>query len=148
MSLPQDTWINARKDGNGDVVSGAIHCANETFNPITGFVQEEKFMLWVKATTLEIMERQIKSLLTLIKKGTWVPLRVFSETPMYEGHQPDVNPSTNEPMDRYSQTRLGTAEQARTLHRTFVEVSVDTEVKVDSPEVKVAVNSGAEDEKK
>lgn len=121
----QDSWVTERKDGQGEIVSVALHCTEETFNPQTGFIQVEKFMYWIKGATLELVERNLKVILEQINKGVFVPFRVFSTEPMYDGQQPDVNPSTQEPMDRYSQVRLGSKKQALELHRTYVEIPVD-----------------------
>jgi hypothetical protein len=144
-SEPQQIWVSARKDGNGEVVSAAMHCTEETFNPITGFIQVERFMYWVKSSTIDIVERNLKTILGQVQKGIFMPYRVFSATPLHEGHQPDVNPSTQEPMDRYSQVRLGTPDNFRALHRTYIEVSADTAIVVEeTTKEAVTVESGAE----
>lgn len=141
----QNIWVKERADGNGEVVSAAAHCTEEIFNPVTGFVQVEKFMFWIKGSTVDIVERNLKAILAQISKGIYVPYRIFSAEPLHEKHLPDVNPSTGEPIDRYSQVRLGTAEQARTLHRTYIELPVSTTVTTEQTTAKVAVETGAEE---
>ena len=141
----QDTWVTERKDGKGEVISQALRCEETTLNPITGFLQEEKFMFWVKGSTLAVVSTGIKTVLAQIKQGMLVPYRVFSETPMHPTHQPDVNPSTMEPMDRYSQVRLGVPKVARELHRTYIEVPVADEPSAETTKAEEPkVETGAE----
>lgn len=119
----QNIWEKAMENGSS-IFSGALHVTNEIFNPMTMFVSEEKFMLWIKANSLELVEKHINAVLKQVEKGILVPYRVFSETPFYEGQPQDVHQGTGLDMNRYSDTRLGTPKQALENHRQFIELAL------------------------
>jgi len=115
------------KDGqkiweNGNIFSGCIKTTSEEFNPETGFVAETKHMNWVKGNSEEIVERTIGIVTKQLNAGNLVPYRVFSETPIYEGQEEDINPTTQAKLGRYSQSRLGTPAKALEMDRKFITV--------------------------
>ena len=113
--------------------SGCIKATQETFNPENGFITETKHMNWVKGNSEEVVERMIASVSSMIETGKLVPYRVFSLTPIYAGQEEDINPQTNVPLGRYSQSRLGSPEKALEMDRTFIEVEpVVANVKVEA----------------
>jgi hypothetical protein len=128
------------KDGQtiwekGNVVSGCIKTTSEAFDPETGFVAETKHMNWIKGNTEEIVERTITSVTKMIQDGKLVPYRVFTEEPAYDGHEEDINPTTQAKLGRYSQSRLGTPEKALEMDRKFI--TVEAKVAVNNTPIKI-----------
>lgn len=118
----QTLW--EKDNGNGAVFSGAVHMSEEMLNPMTGFVNESKWLFWVKSNSAEATERNLTLLIANIKKGIMRPYRVYSETPFWEADTEDINPSTGDSLGRYSQVRLGSAKQALELDRSYIEIPV------------------------
>lgn len=121
------------KDGQtiwerGDVVSGCIKTTSEAFDPETGFVAETKHMNWIKGKSEDIVERTITGVTKMIQDGELVPYRVFTEEPAYDGHEEDINPTTNAKLGRYSQSRLGTPAKALEMDRKFITVEAKAPV--------------------
>jgi len=140
----QNIW----ESGNGKIFSGAVHCTDEILNPVNGFVNVEKFVFWVKTKDAGLTDKHVGLLLKSIKAGKLRPYRVFSETPFYDGDEPDSKVNDDgeviESLGRYSQTRLGPPDTARRLHRTYIEVSLDTTEDSAEKQEPVTVESGAE----
>jgi hypothetical protein len=110
----QNIW-----EKNG-LFSGCIKTTSESFDSETGFMNVATHMNWVKGNSEAVVERMITSVSSMIETGKLVPFRVFSLTPIYAGQKEDINPQTNAPLGRYSQSRLGTADKALEMDRTFI----------------------------
>ena len=113
------------KDGvtvwtNNSFVSSAILNTNESFDFNTGFIREEKHIMWVKGNDEATVTKQVDSLIKAINSGKLATYRAFSETPFYVGQEEDVNPSSGELLGRYSQVRMCPADQYDTLNRVYV----------------------------
>jgi hypothetical protein len=130
----QSVWTKELGDGRTQT-SVCVEIMDETLDFNTGYVREEKSLVWIKGMSTEAVTRQQQSVINMINKGQIAPYRAFSKTPFYEGQAEDINPTTEQSLGRYSQVRLCPAEQRSALHRQYVTV---TEVaKVPEPEVKV-----------
>lgn len=102
-------------------VSMCLKIVKEAFDPETGWFNTETTMNWIKGRDIDAIERQVAQVKSLIEAGSLVPYRVYSTTAFYEGQAMDINPQTNESMNRYSETRLGAVAKANKLHRQFIE---------------------------
>lgn len=112
----QTVWISK----SGEVISSCVETTLESLDMNTGFIREEKLMFWVKANSEEVVEKNAKNIINNINSGKIVAYRAFSTAPFSSGDTKDINPSTNEVLERYSQVRLCPASQFETLHRQFV----------------------------
>lgn len=113
------------KDGEtiwvkGSKFSGCIKTTSESFDSETGFMNVDTHINWVKGNSEEVVERTITNVSKMIETGKLVPYRVFSLTPIYAGQEEDINPQTNAPLGRYSQSRFGTPDKALEMDRTFI----------------------------
>jgi hypothetical protein len=129
------------KDGqkiwkNDGIFSGCIKATSESFDLETWSENVTTHMNWIKGNSEEIVERTIGIVTKQIEAGNLVPYRVFSETPLYEGQEEDINPTTQAKLGRYSQSRLGTPEKALEMDRKFITV----EVKLTAEPIKVEVS--------
>jgi len=59
-----------------------------------------------------------------INAGKLATYRAFSKTPFFDTQESDINPSTAEVLNRYSQVRLCPADKYMELNRQYVEVPV------------------------
>jgi hypothetical protein len=103
--------------------SACIKSKVDTFDPKTGFVAETTHMTWVKARSVELVEKTITNVIKMLKAGTLVPYKTFSTTPMYPGQDEDINPSTGVALGRYSESQLGTPTEALEMDRKFIEIA-------------------------
>ena len=134
----QSVWSKELNNGNTQT-SVCIEVNDETLDFNTGYVREEKSLVWIKGMSVEAVTRQQEAVIKMINSGTVKPYRSFSKTPFYEGQTEDVNPSTGETLGRYSQVKLCPADQHVALHRQYV-VAITASPEVAQPEVKLAVN--------
>ena len=116
------------KDGksvwtNGNIVSSAVQNINESFNLETGFVTEEKHIMFIKGNNEAAVTKQVDMVINAINAGKLATYRAFSKTPFYDTQESDMNPSTGEVLNRYSQVRLCPADKFMELNRQFVEVA-------------------------
>ena len=119
------------KDGrsvwtNGKVFSSAVQNVNESFNLETGFIVEEKHIMFIKGNSEAAVVKQTQTVIDAINAGKLSTYRAFSKTPFYETQESDMNPSTGEILNRYSQVRLCPADKFMELNRQYVEVPVIT----------------------
>ena len=117
------------KDGksvwtNGKIVSSAIQNVNESFNLETGFVTEEKHLMFIKGNSEGAVTKQVDMVIAAINAGKLSTYRAFSKTPFYITQESDINPSTGEVLNRYSQVRLCPADKYMELNRQYVTVPV------------------------
>ena len=117
------------KDGksvwtNGNIVSSAIQNINESFNLETGFVTEEKHLMFIKGNSEGAVTKQVDMVINAINAGKLATYRAFSKTPFYDTQESDINPSTGEVLNRYSQVRLCPADKYMELNRQYVVVPV------------------------
>lgn len=117
------------KDGksvwtNGKIVSSAIQNINESFNLETGFVTEEKHIMFIKGNSEASVVKQTQTVIDAINAGKLATYRAFSKTPFYDTQESDMNPSTGEVLNRYSQVRLCPADKYMELNRQYVVVPV------------------------
>jgi hypothetical protein len=117
------------KDGksvwtNGKIVSSAVQNINESFNLETGFVTEEKHIMFIKGNSEAAVVKQVDMVIAAINAGKLTTYRAFSKTPFYKTQESDTNPSTGEVLNRYSQVRLCPADKYMELNRQYVVVPV------------------------
>ena len=125
------------KDGksvwtNGKIVSSAIQNVTEgTLNLETGFINpDEKHIMFIKGNSEASVAKQVDMVIAAINAGKLATYRAFSKTPFYDTQESDMNPSTGEVLNRYSQVRLCPADKFMELNRQFVAVA--TTVKAES----------------
>ena len=117
------------KDGksvwtNGKIVSSAIQNVTAgSFNLETGFITEEKHIMFIKGNSEAAVTKQVDMVINAINAGKLATYRAFSKTPFYDTQESDMNPSTGEVLNRYSQVRLCPADKFMELNRQFVEVA-------------------------
>jgi hypothetical protein len=127
------------------ISSACVEIIDEVYNLNTGWVQEEKSLVWIKGGSEELVEKTVNSVIKQVNSGTIKPYRAFSETPFYDGQDEDINPTTEMPLGRYSQVRLCPANKHAELHRQFVTVqSISTGSAQPQPELKIAEGAGTE----
>lgn len=125
----QKVW-EKEMDKGGTFYSGCIKTVSDGFDMTTGIATEAKHMNWVKANSLELLERTITVVTNQLKAGRMVPYRVYTSGKLYPTHELD-RMGTNDGSEgaeiagRYSDTRLGTPEKALELDKTFIEMPVD-----------------------
>ena len=117
------------KDGksvwtNGNIVSSAIQNVNESFNLETGFITEEKHIMFIKGNNEAAVTKQVDMVIAAINAGKLATYRAFSKTPFFGTQESDINPSTGEALNRYSQVRLCPADKYMELNRQYVVVPV------------------------
>ena len=118
------------KDGksvwtNGKIVSSAIQNVTEgTLNLETGFINpDEKHIMFIKGNSEASVAKQVDMVINAINAGKLATYRAFSKTPFYDTQESDMNPSTGEILNRYSQVRLCPANKFMELNRQFVAVA-------------------------
>ena len=118
------------KDGksvwtNGKIVSSAIQNVTEgTLNLETGFINpDEKHIMFIKGNSEASVAKQVDMVINAINAGKLATYRAFSKTPFYDTQESDINPSTGEVLNRYSQVRLCPADKFMELNRQFVAVA-------------------------
>ena len=117
------------KDGksvwtNGKIVSSAIQNITEgSLNLETGFINpDEKHLMFIKGNSEAAVTKQVDMVISAINAGKLATYRAFSKTPFYDTQDSDINPSTGEVLNRYSQVRLCPADKFMELNRQFVAV--------------------------
>ena len=120
------------KDGksvwtNGKIFSSAVQNINESFNLETGFVNEEKHIMFIKGNSEASVVKHVDMVISAINAGKLATYRAFSKTPFYDTQESDINPSTGEALNRYSQVRLCPADKFMELNRQFVDVVTTVE---------------------
>ena len=118
------------KDGksvwtNGNIVSSAIQNVTEgSLNLETGFINpDEKHIMFIKGNSEAAVTKQVDMVINAINAGKLATYRAFSKTPFYDTQESDMNPSTGEVLNRYSQVRLCPADKFMELNRQFVAVA-------------------------
>lgn len=118
------------KDGksvwtNGKIVSSAIQNVTEgSLNLETGFINpDEKHIMFIKGNSEGAVTKQVDMVIAAINAGKLSTYRAFSKTPFYDTQESDMNPSTGEILNRYSQVRLCPADKYMELNRQFVAVA-------------------------
>ena len=118
------------KDGksvwtNGKIVSSAIQNVTEgSLNLETGFINpDEKHIMFIKGNSEASVAKQVDMIIDAINAGKLATYRAFSKTPFYDTQESDMNPSTGEVLNRYSQVRLCPADKFMELNRQFVAVA-------------------------
>ena len=118
------------KDGksvwtNGKIVSSAIQNVTEgSLNLETGFINpDEKHIMFIKGNSEAAVTKQVDMVIKAINAGKLATYRAFSKTPFYDTQECDINPSTGESLNRYSQVRLCPADKFMELNRQFVAVA-------------------------
>ena len=118
------------KDGksvwtNGKIVSSAIQNVTEgSLNLETGFINpDEKHIMFIKGNSEASVVKQTQTVIDAINAGKLATYRAFSKTPFYDTQESDMNPSTGEVLNRYSQVRLCPADKFMELNRQFVAVA-------------------------
>ena len=101
----QSVWTKDLEDGRVQT-SVCVEVNDESLDFTTGYVREEKSLVWIKGMSTESVTRQQEGVIKMINSGTIKPYRAFSKTPFYEGQSEDINPSTEQPLGRFSQVRL------------------------------------------
>ena len=119
------------KDGksvwtNGKIVSSAIQNVTEgSLNLETGFINpDEKHIMFIKGNSEAAVTKQVDMVINAINAGKLATYRAFSKTPFYDTQESDMNPSTGEVLNRYSQVRLCPADKYMELNRQYVVVPV------------------------
>ena len=118
------------KDGksvwtNGKIVSSAIQNVTAgSLNLETGFINpDEKHIMFIKGNSEASVTKQVDMVINAINAGKLATYRAFSKTPFYDTQESDMNPSTGEVLNRYSQVRLCPADKFMELNRQFVAVA-------------------------
>ena len=122
------SWLSTDKNGV-ELVSVAIQANETTLNYETNFINEEKYVHWIKGRSEEQALTVANAQIALINAGKLTLARVFSEEPFFvkaDGtpEDMDINPSTGESLGRYSKSVLCTPSRKLEIHRSFVEPSV------------------------
>ena len=131
----KDTIVNGQPR---TIVSACVEIIDEVLNPTTLFVAEEKSMVWIKGNSEELVDKTINSVIKQVNSGTIKPYRAFSETPFYEDQEEDINPTTEQPLGRFSQVRLCPADKHASLHRQFITLDTLPQATTPQPQLKVA----------
>ena len=115
----KSVWIN------GKIVSSAIQNVTEgSLNLETGFINpDEKHIMFIKGNSEAAVTKQVDMVINAINAGKLATYRAFSKTPFYDTQESDMNPSTGEVLNRYSQVRLCPADKFMELNRQFVAVA-------------------------
>ena len=115
----KSVWIN------GKIVSSAIQNVTEgSLNLETGFINpDEKHIMFIKGNNEVAVTKQVATIIEAINAGKLATYRAFSKTPFYDTQESDMNPSTGEVLNRYSQVRLCPADKFMELNRQFVAVA-------------------------
>ena len=115
----KSVWIN------GKIVSSAIQNVTEgSLNLETGFINpDEKHIMFIKGNSEASVAKQVDMVINAINAGKLATYRAFSKTPFYDTQESDMNPSTGEVLNRYSQVRLCPADKFMELNRQFVAVA-------------------------
>lgn len=126
------SWLSTDKNGV-ELVSVAIQANETTLNYETNFINEEKYVHWIKGRSEEQALTVANAQIALINAGKLTLARVFSEEPFFvkaDGtpEDMDINPSTGESLGRYSKSVICTPERKLAIHRTFVEPVVNKPV--------------------
>ena len=118
------------KDGksvwtNGKIVSSAIQNVTAgSLNLETGFINpDQKHIMFIKGNNEAAVTKQVDMVINAINAGKLATYRAFSKTPFYDTQESDMNPSTGEVLNRYSQVRLCPADKFMELNRQFVAVA-------------------------
>jgi hypothetical protein len=112
----QNVW---NKD-NGRA-SACLKTVKQGFNPKTMSVVKSTYMCWINANDEESLDEMLPTIQSAIENEVYVPYRTYSLAPFYSNHAMDTKGVDGESLNRYSQTHLGTAEEAQKLDRTYVE---------------------------
>ena len=120
--------IRFTKDGksvwnNGTVVSVAVQHTTKEFNLETGWEASVKNIMFLKGNDEASLIDRANTVIKAINAGQLMTCRVFSKTPFYDTQESDINPSTGEVLNRYSQVRLCPADKFMELNRQFVAVA-------------------------
>jgi hypothetical protein len=115
-------WTKELADGRTQT-SVCVEVNDEVLDLNTGYIREEKSLVWLKGMSSEVVLRQQENVIKMVNNGTLKPFRAFSKTPFYDGQEEDINPQTEAKLGRYSQVRLCPADQHATLHRQYVTVA-------------------------
>jgi hypothetical protein len=120
----QKLWENNFTDASGvekTIFSGAVDVTDKVMNYDTGFQNTERKIVWLKTTeSAEALDALVDEHVKLVQKGILAPVRQFADQPIWDGHAEDVNPSTNEPLGRYSITKFAPKAKALELDRTYL----------------------------
>lgn len=112
--------INVFPSKSGEIFSACVDTTLESLDLNTGFLREERLMFWVKASSEESALKNANMIVDNINKGKLIAYRAFSNEPFSAGDTMDINPSTNAPLNRYSQVRLCPVAKFEDLHRQYV----------------------------
>lgn len=134
----QKVWSKENSNGSGTTHSACIEVVEMSLNLKTGYEQAEKSMVWLKTSDENRVEPLVAGVMSQLKAGKLKAYRAFSETPFYEGQEQDINPTTEQPLGRYSQVRLCLPEDHTKLHRQFVD---NTVVVAETPAVTEPTNA-------
>lgn len=105
---------------DGQTTSMCVEILNSSLDLTTGFIRDEKMLFWVKGTSEETVANNTNTLIANINKGILRGYRAFSNAPFYEGQSSDINPQTQQVLNRYSQVRLCPSAKFDELHRQYV----------------------------
>lgn len=133
-------WTKDLADGRTQT-SVCVEVNDEVLDLNTGYIREEKSLVWLKGMSSEVVLRQQENVIKMVNNGTLKPFRAFSKVPFYEGQAEDINPQTEAKLGRYSQVRLCPADQHASLHRQYVTVA--TAPAVAEPAEQPTVNAEA-----
>lgn len=123
----QTEWLKAGVNGQQDQVSSAIDVNMTSLNLSSGQINNERLLFWVRGNDVDTVKMIVNHTLGQIKSGAVLAYREFSKTPFYEGQTSDINPSTNEVLNRFSQVKLCPANKFNELHRQYVIAEAVTE---------------------
>lgn len=116
----QTEWTKAGVNGAQDQISSAIDVDMTSLNLTSGQINNERLLFWVRGNDVETVKMIVGHTITQIKSGAVLAYREFSKTPFYEGQTSDINPSTQEVLNRFSQVKLCPANKFNELHRQYV----------------------------
>lgn len=126
------------KDGksewtNENTVSQAIENITESFDYNSGFVNEEKHIMFIKGRNAVSVSKQVDTIVKAINDGQLATYRAFSVNPFYADQSMDINPSTGAELNRYSQVRLCVVSKLAELNRQYVvNETVEAEVEAEA----------------
>lgn len=156
----QEVWEKEFKTQVGDtqtIFSGAVEINERVRDLDTGFGRNERRIVWVKTTdSLEGLEEDIATVISDLKAKRLAVVRQYSEEPIWDGHEEDINPSTGDALGRWSIVKLAPFAKASELDKTYmsdelkaklmknpVVIKPDSEPKEDE---EIILNTGAPEE--
>ena len=103
--------------------SVAVQHTTVEFNLETGWETPTKNIMFLKGNDEASISARAETVIKAINAGQLMTYRAFSKTPFYDTQESDMNPSTGEILNRYSEVRLCPTDKFIEKNRQFVVVA-------------------------